>query len=877
MTTRRLLGLLFTLLALLGATTPVVAQPNTANVPADDIKYYQKPWGDSPYAKYIQLYRKNHYPEVTNGRNVAVVLFEKDGVQMAVAVASFSRLTPPAKPQIDFDVFQDGAMLRTETFDSDGYGGDAHESLGLPKGDARKFHSEPLLASWTLLRGVNDLVTVGESERQFCVTPGIQCWYEIRGGGSKPPLFPKLHAFYYNWKIHNAAEVEDGSAGPEATVEQDNALARETTKKINKTINAWRADGAKIGPLPESDLSAVISDATAAEPNEGSLVDTLNGRAPPPGDTGGIDLSTVELRYLADPGPDKGMRYSVRGTTAPETINREAGQANLTQASDAFFVWLSLSTDKFWVNLNPAEPDRIIDPALAATDAGRIMLRADLELKKSVGRFIHPDTALGAEFWKSLRAGPGQQVCLSFRQWIVPAPATVHSDDDSIHILDAPLEVKLESEYRRDHGQGDPACESTGQDVLDYNERVYRRLILPQVQKAVDSAPEYADLRRVHLSRVAAAWYRELSSRRVTTYAGYINRGDALAWPAREPWSPRRVFDDYVASYTNGEFNVSQQEEAGNYILTHTYVYGGVDFSQVPYNEVDDAAFREHWPDVAAAVAGSADRRTLEGPSHAWLGVRGTPQAQEVLAALPEEPALGKWAWLGIVVGGLLVLLLLSGVVAVVLQTLRKGPVPVWVDRAEARGGTTTDAYVKGDRVRVDVPAGSSDRDPVPGPTGHEEQAFHVRIRRVSLGAKALVVIVAVVGAVVGFVIWPNPADRPSALVTLAREQAPPPVSVAPPERPPHRITSTLRPPPTEGTCFGGEITGNVAFGVAKVDCGSPDAHYRSIDFFPGTSDMSRCDTVPETQYTYSVTWLRGGVPTSKTVYCLIGLGSYAR
>lgn len=57
----------------------------------------------------------------------------------------------------------------------------------------------------------------------------------------------------------------------------------------------------------------------------------------------------------------------------------EAGRTAAVQASDAFFVWLSLSPDKFWVNLNPEEPDRIIDAQLGTTDVGRILLQADLQ------------------------------------------------------------------------------------------------------------------------------------------------------------------------------------------------------------------------------------------------------------------------------------------------------------------------------------------------------------------------------------------------------------------------------------------------------------------------------------------------------------------
>jgi hypothetical protein len=43
-----------------------------------------------------------------------------------------------------------------------------------------------------------------------------------------------------------------------------------------------------------------------------------------------------------------------------------------------FFIGLALPNDKFWVNLRPDSPDNIIDPLLAKTDIGRILLEADV-------------------------------------------------------------------------------------------------------------------------------------------------------------------------------------------------------------------------------------------------------------------------------------------------------------------------------------------------------------------------------------------------------------------------------------------------------------------------------------------------------------------
>ena len=79
----------------------------------------------------------------------------------------------------------------------------------------------------------------------------------------------------------------------------------------------------------------------------------------------------------------------------------------------------------------------------------------------------------------------------------------------------------------------------------------------------MNTAPEYADLRRVYVSRVAAQWYRERSQTKDTAYSDLIDTGDAGNWPLRESWTPKQVFDKYVKSYTKGEFNVTHRTRKG--------------------------------------------------------------------------------------------------------------------------------------------------------------------------------------------------------------------------------------------------------------------------------------------------------------------------
>jgi len=146
-------------------------------------------------------------------------------------------------------------------------------------------------------------------------------------------------------------------------------------------------------------------------------------------------------------------------------------------------------------------------------------------------------------------------------------------------------------------------------------------MILPRVVKAVNSAPEYADLRRVYLSRVAAEWYRKLSLRKSTTYGGMIDKDDVSAYRTHEKWTPLDTFHAYVHSYTKGEFKVTHRTRKGNTIYTNTYIYGGVDFTTVPFTSLTADQAKATMPTLTRNVSQSLKKPTADhGKGQVWLG-----------------------------------------------------------------------------------------------------------------------------------------------------------------------------------------------------------------------------------------------------------------
>ncbi|MFJ8568547.1 hypothetical protein [Streptomyces sp. NPDC093514] len=83
------------------------------------------------------------------------------------------------------------------------------------------------------------------------------------------------------------------------------------------------------------------------------------------------------------------------------------------------------------------------------------------------------------------------------------------------------------------------------------------------------------------------------------------------------------------------------------------------------------------------------------------------------------------------------------------------------------------------------------------------------------------------------------------------------------------------------GTCLNGQLpdstTPRSVSGVSEVPCSASDAHYRVIESIPGTADLDSCNDNPKTQYAFSYRYMRGSIVLNQYVYCLVGIGSYAR
>jgi hypothetical protein len=286
------------------------------------------------------------------------------------------------------------------------------------------------------------------------------------------------------------------------------------------------------------------------------------------------DPSQNNFRLLLDKGDLKNPRADELENASKELLKY-------------FFIGLALPNDAFWVNLRPDSPDNIIDDYLLQTDIGRIMLATDLQLKKDTALATSPETREGREYWDKLYRKAGElfgsenvTIPTLTRPWIVPDEIIVRETADSAYVYKATLKVMLEQDYLKND-----ATYSFKDDRLkqlnEYSSQLIRELIIPKLNKEINTSKKYAQLRQVYYSLILAQWFKARYSGKNTTYSNLINRKNLTNLISKDNWSKTTYFQQYQRSFKDGEYNLKEPVYTPYGQVIRSYFSGGMQFGKI--------------------------------------------------------------------------------------------------------------------------------------------------------------------------------------------------------------------------------------------------------------------------------------------------------
>jgi len=255
-----------------------------------------------------------------------------------------------------------------------------------------------------------------------------------------------------------------------------------------------------------------------------------------------------------------------------------------------FLIGVTLPDNMFWVNLRPDSEDQIIDNYLEKTDVGRIMLEADLQLKKDTAIMTSPATSEGREYWDRLYKKAAElygydnvTIPTLTRPWIVPGEIIVRETKDSAYIYKANLKVMLEQDYLKDSTTYSFKDERS-KALNEYSSQLIRELIIPKLTKEVNSNKRYAALRQVYYSLILSRWFKLRFTGKTGTYASLINTSNLTNLTSQESWTKTTYFKQYQKSFQDGEYNIKKPIYTPTGQVIRSYFSGGINVTSSAIN-----------------------------------------------------------------------------------------------------------------------------------------------------------------------------------------------------------------------------------------------------------------------------------------------------
>ncbi|MGC1119469.1 MAG: hypothetical protein WBA22_00115 [Candidatus Methanofastidiosia archaeon] len=334
------------------------------------------------------------------------------------------------------------------------------------------------------------------------------------------------------------------------------------------------------------------------------------------------------------------FQYSLR-TTPAEPGQMVADLATSEAASLIYFLTgLSLSNDSFRVNLNPEESERIATSNMCSTMVGRIMLEADLQMKKDFCKYENPcESEIGEKYWALLEEKREELVmeCMKIypeeiqsvdniffgaatRYWIVPDTITAYEDKDEICVEEATLDIYSEPvyEYSTYEIEFQPtslsvecgkSLKKAAKEYGQYAMEIEKNLVLPLVVDEVNTDDQYAELRQVYLSLTLAQWYK--SHCETCLFSKFIDSADVdhlKAWKGRDC---NDIWREYFDSFNNGGYYCEKTEEKGTHTVRKIYRGGGINFMEIVSYIAIIGSLPPATKQVLAAIAGERLHRNM--------------------------------------------------------------------------------------------------------------------------------------------------------------------------------------------------------------------------------------------------------------------------
>jgi len=285
-----------------------------------------------------------------------------------------------------------------------------------------------------------------------------------------------------------------------------------------------------------------------------------------------------------------------------------------------FLASLTVPEKEMWVNLSPYEKNRIIAQGLSKTVMGADLLAQDYILKQLTASLMFPENELGEKFWKRVyekaheKYGTTEIPINTFNKiWIVPDKAHVYVKERSVFVTESHLKVLLEEDYlalesntsSTEHGLGDMTRNDL-KIISGVSSEIVREVLIPEIEKEVNSGEHFSNLRQIYNSMILATWYKQNLKSSLLGHT-YIDKNRSQGIDLIDKEIHQRIYEQYVKAFAKGVVNFVREEydESTQQIIPRKYFSGGVDlsFGQLLEQSSGDLGFSNELKDRPLSTA----------------------------------------------------------------------------------------------------------------------------------------------------------------------------------------------------------------------------------------------------------------------------------
>ena len=244
-----------------------------------------------------------------------------------------------------------------------------------------------------------------------------------------------------------------------------------------------------------------------------------------------------------------------------------------------FLASLTIPEDDLWVNLSPYEKKRIIPEQLGQTVMGRDMLAEDYILKQLTASLIYPEKDLGKKFWNRVYTkaqnifGSSDIPVNTFNKvWIVADKAKVYVHDNTAFVVACHMKVMLEQDYLSMYKHEQAGAAKSANAI---GSQVVREVVLPELEKEVNSGKNFANLRQIFNSMILAAWYKKNLKQALLNQV-YSNKAKINGIDVQDKTIKEQIYQEYLKAYKKGVFNyIKDDVQADGQTIARKYFSGG--------------------------------------------------------------------------------------------------------------------------------------------------------------------------------------------------------------------------------------------------------------------------------------------------------------